>query len=78
VRVLEIEFGYWCKRFATRTTEHKDVHAGLELLGQSRQELQARRDAYRKELGHLRRVKGFIARFILTHCFDKLQWFYDE
>lgn len=57
VRVLEIEFGYWCKRFATRTAEHKDVHAGLELLGQSRQELQARRDAYRKELDHLRRVR---------------------
>lgn len=54
--MLEIEFGYWCKRFATRTTEHTDVHAGLELLGQSRQELQARRDAYRKELDHLRRV----------------------
>ena len=56
MRVLELEFGYWCKRFATRTAEQADVRSGLAALGRARQELQARQDAYRRELDHLRKV----------------------
>ena len=50
VRVLEVEFGHWCKLFATRTRERQDVFEGLQAVAADTQKLEAQQKELRKEL----------------------------
>ena len=36
IKVLEVEFAHWCKLFATRTQEKKDIKEGLESMAEMR------------------------------------------
>lgn len=53
VRVLEVEFGHWCKLFATRTRERRDIFKGLRGAADEVQKLKTKREELVKELeGH--------------------------
>ena len=56
IKVLEVEFSHWCKLFATRTQEKKDIKEGLEQMAEMRRERLLEKDRLKSEMENIRQI----------------------
>ena len=56
IKVLEVEFAHWCKLFATRQQEKKDIKEGLEQMAELRRDRITEKDTLKRDMEHIRKI----------------------
>ena len=56
IRTLEVEFAHWCRLFATRAQEKKDIKTGLDHMSEERRKQLSDRDKLDESLRNLRKL----------------------
>ncbi|GMH66094.1 hypothetical protein TL16_g04355 [Triparma laevis f. inornata] len=56
IKVLEVEFAHWCKLFATRTQEKKDIKEGLEQMAEMRRERMKEKENLKVAMEKIRQI----------------------